>query len=69
MTTGWGCHPVLIFLPRMNRIGSIVELEIYIRVQEEDIRVEEEFVSKVIKVFLDKNFLTVQILTYLYSAL
>jgi len=53
----------------MNRIGSIVELKIYIRVQEEDIRVEEEFVSKVIKVFLDKNFLTVQILTYLYSAL
>jgi len=31
----------------MNRIGSVVELKFYIRMQEEDIRVQEEFVSKV----------------------
>jgi len=29
---------------RINRIGSIMELKFYIRVQEEDIRVQEEFV-------------------------
>jgi len=29
----------------MNGIGSVVELKIYIRVQEEDIRVQEEFVQ------------------------
>jgi len=29
----------------MNRIGSVVELKIYIKVQEEDIRVQEEFVK------------------------
>jgi len=28
----------------MNRIGSVVELKFYIKVQEEDIRVREEFV-------------------------
>jgi len=28
----------------MNRIVSVVELKIYIKVQEEDIRVQEEFV-------------------------
>jgi len=28
----------------MNRIKSVVELKFYIRVQEEDIRVQEEFV-------------------------
>jgi len=28
----------------MNRIGSVVELKFYIRVQEEDIRMQEEFV-------------------------
>jgi len=32
------------FFSYMNRIGSVVELKIYIRVQEEDIRVQEEFV-------------------------
>jgi len=32
------------FFTRINRIGSIVELKFYIRVQEEDIRVQEEFV-------------------------
>jgi len=37
MTTGWRCH--------MNQIGSVVELKIYIKVQEEDIRVQEEFVA------------------------
>jgi len=31
----------------MNRIGSVVELKIYIRVQEEDIRVQEEFVIEI----------------------
>ena len=35
------------FFSYMNRIGSIVELKIYIRVQEEDIRVQEEFVQNV----------------------
>ena len=59
MTTGWGCHPVVIlfwnvnrmgvpsgsyFFSYMNRIVSVVELKIYIKVQEEDIRVQEEFV-------------------------
>ena len=29
----------------MNQIGSVVELKIYIKVQEEDIRVQEEFVA------------------------
>jgi len=33
------------FFTRINRIGSIVELKFYIRVQEEDIRVQEEFVQ------------------------
>jgi len=32
------------FFARMNRIGSVVELKFYIKVQEEDIRVREEFV-------------------------
>jgi len=32
------------FFARMNRIGLVVELKFYIRVQEEDIRVQEEFV-------------------------
>jgi len=32
------------FFARMNRIGSVVELKFYIRVQEEDIRMQEEFV-------------------------
>jgi len=32
------------FFARMNRIWSVVELKFYIRVQEEDIRVQEEFV-------------------------
>jgi len=31
----------------MNRIGSVVELKFYIRVQEEDIRVQKEIVSQV----------------------
>ena len=34
------------FFTRINRIGSIVELKFYIRVQEEDIRVQEEFVME-----------------------
>jgi len=29
----------------MNRIGSVVELKFYIRMQEEDIRMQEEFVK------------------------
>jgi len=29
---------------RMNRIGSVLELKFYTKVQEEDIRVQEEFV-------------------------
>jgi len=33
------------FFARMNRIGSVVKLKFYIRVQEEDIRVQEEFVK------------------------
>jgi len=33
------------FFTRINRIGSIVELKFDIRVQEEDIRVQKEFVS------------------------
>jgi len=32
------------FFFHMNRIKSVVELKFYIRVQEEDIRVQEEFV-------------------------
>jgi len=28
----------------MNQIGSVVKLKIYIRIPEEDIRVQEEFV-------------------------
>jgi len=32
------------FFSRINRIGLVVELKFYIRVQEEDIRVQEEFV-------------------------
>jgi len=35
------------FFARMNRIGSVVELKFYIRVQEEDIRVQKEIVSQV----------------------
>ena len=35
------------FFSYMNRIGSVVELKIYIRVQEEDIRVQEEFVIEI----------------------
>jgi len=34
------------FFTRINRIRSIVELKFYIRVQEEDIRVQEEFVNE-----------------------
>jgi len=33
------------FFARMNRIGSVVELKFYIKVQEEDIRMQEEFVN------------------------
>jgi len=33
------------FFTRINQIGSIVKLKFYIKVQEEDIRVQEEFVS------------------------
>jgi len=61
MTTRWGCHPVVIlfwnvnrmgmpsgsyFFSYMNWIGSVVELKIYISLQEEDIKVQEEFVPK-----------------------
>jgi len=34
------------FFARINRIGSVVELKFYIRIQEEDIRVQEEFVTE-----------------------
>jgi len=55
MTYSSGCHFFLnvnrmrvpsnsYFFARMNRIGSVVKLKFYIRVQEEDIRVQEEFV-------------------------
>ena len=62
MTTGWHTHPIVFFLKYkpneipssfhffvyMNRIVTVVELKFYIGVQKECIRMQEEFVNKVL---------------------
>jgi len=40
------------FFSHINRIGSVMELKFYIRVQEEDIRVQEEFVLSLLDLWV-----------------